>query len=50
MDFIIYMIGHLKNIGLFTYANLTSVDTIYLIAKITFVRLTSNLIRKVFMY
>ena len=51
-DFVTSCISHFKNIGSLSYANITNVDTFHytIFQKITFVNITSSLIRKIFKY
>lgn len=50
-DFVTSSIGHLKNIGLLSFADNPDTETfLYATSKITFVKIISNLISKVLMY
>lgn len=44
-------IGHLENIGLLSYADDPDIETFdYIVSNITFINITSSVIRKVFKY
>lgn len=51
-DFVTSCISHLKNIGSLNYANVANIDMFHytISKKITFVNITTNLIRKIFKY